>query len=205
VTGDGRGDLITWNDNEILVSASNGTSFGTPLTAGPLAFWGDRANLIGDVTGDGKEDLVAWNADSVWVRPALAAGVGFGLPAHWTPPAPATPVFHGSTANLLGDVNGDGRADLVAWSATTVWVRLSTGSGFGAQESWTPDEPSTFYGSRANLIDDITGDGKADLVAWNDASIWVRRSTGYSFAAPAKYEEGATFWGSRANLIGDVR
>jgi FG-GAP-like repeat len=98
------------------------------------------------------------------------------------------------------DVNGDGKEDLVAQNADSVWVKLSTGSSFAAPTQWSS---AGFYGSTANHAGDINGDGKADLVAQNGDSVWVMLSTGSSFGTPVQWSS-AVFYGSTANHTGDI-
>lgn len=112
---------------------------------------------------------------------------------------------------LQGDVNGDGLTDLVAVNEDSVFVTLSTGSGFQAPNSWwnAPIPPSPPgvppYGARATLLGDVTGNGKADIVAVNDNSVWVMLSTGSSFSAPVSWSSNTPFFGTRATLLADIR
>jgi hypothetical protein len=104
--------------------------------------------------------------------------------------------------NRLADVNGDGRADRVAWNNDSAWVELSTGSSFAPGQQWTYGTP--FYGTRGNLLGDVNGDRRADRVAWNDAGAWVELSTGSSFAPEQQWTYGTPFYGTLTNALGDV-
>jgi hypothetical protein len=106
-------------------------------------------------------------------------------------------------ATLLGDTTGDGRADLVAVHDNDTGVMLSTGTGFSAPIDALQWSGETFYGTKANLLGDITGDGRADLVAVNDNATWVMLSTGTGFSAPAQWSS-EPFFGTKATLIGDI-
>jgi hypothetical protein len=68
-----------------------------------------------------------------------------------------------------------------------------------------PANPSTNGNTThgTTLAADVSGGGKADLIAVNDTSAWVMLSTGSSFSAPTDWHEG-TFYGSRATLACDV-
>jgi hypothetical protein len=115
----------------------------------------------------------------------------FGTPS---PPEIAPPLAH------PGNVNGDGKADLVAINDTSTFVMLSTGTGFAAPQQWSN---TAFYGTKATLVADVNGDGKADLVAINDTSTFVMLSTGTGFAAPQQWSNTA-FYGTKATLVADV-
>jgi hypothetical protein len=55
-----------------------------------------------------------------------------------------------------------------------------------------------------NHVADVTKDGRADLIGWNDASAWVELSTGSGFSAPQQWAVGTPFHGNVTNLTGDV-
>jgi hypothetical protein len=89
----------------------------------------------------------------------LSTGSGFSAPQEWS----GTP-FYGSKATLAGDVNGDGKTDLIAVNEIGTFVMPSTDSGFSAPQAWS-GEP--FFGSATTLDGDVNGDGKTDLIALN--------------------------------------
>ena len=72
---------------------------------------------------------------------ALSIGSGFGAVRQWTN---VFDLSHGWTVaqfvRTVGDVNGNGKADLVGFGLDGVYVALSTGTGFGAVSQWTSDQ-----------------------------------------------------------------
>ena len=72
---------------------------------------------------------------------------------------------------LLGDANGDGKADVVTLnnngtSGTSIHVFPSSGSSFGNQQQW--NNVTWAWTGLTPLLGDVTGDGKADLVTLNN-------------------------------------
>jgi hypothetical protein len=65
---------------------------------------------------------------------------------------------------------------------------LSTGSGFHAPALWSQAQ---FFGGRATLAGDVSGDRRADLVAVSPGGTWVMTSTGSGFSAPALWSAGS--------------
>jgi hypothetical protein len=171
--------LVTWS---AALSTTTDFNAATAWSAGA----GQRADLFltGDVTGDGRADLLYGRATATstvsWTVHA-STGSAFGAGSVWAADAgDAGDIFR------LGDVDGDGDADLVygrpAGGSTVIWfVRPSTGSSFGGSAVWASDagnEPNLF------LIGDVTGDGRADLVAAERGAAGdteVYRSTGSGF------------------------
>jgi hypothetical protein len=122
-----------------------------------------------DVDGDGLDDLVVgymsfenstWRSgidvlyshkDGTWTRRGLAA---------IEQRAPITALAH-------GDLDGDGKPDLVALTATgETWVYLNDGKGWFTRETATgiPSYPGGCAGFHVKLAD-LDGDGKAEIVA----------------------------------------
>ena len=102
---------------------------------------------------------------------------------------------------LAGDFTGDGNADVVSVGAGGTCVLPSNGSSsFTAPTPWSH---VPFFGSRATLSADVTGDAKSDLVAVNDTTAWVLKSTGTGFLPPQQWS-GVPFFGTRATLAGDL-
>ncbi|HEX3346307.1 MAG TPA: SUMF1/EgtB/PvdO family nonheme iron enzyme, partial [Polyangiaceae bacterium] len=116
-------------------------------------------------------------------------------PAEWQ-----SGTFLGSTATALGDVDGDGKADAVAFDGASTWVMLSTGTSFGPSTEW---QSATFAGSVTTALADVNADGKADGVAFDGATTSVMLSSGTCFGPPTEWQGGA-FVGSVTTALGDV-
>src|SRR5262249_7615587 len=82
---------------------------------------------------------------------------------------------------VLGDVTGEGRADIVGFGDAGVYVALSNGdgsftmaagiAGFGVDQGWRVDQHPRF-------LADVTGDGRADIVGFGDDGVYVAFSNG---------------------------
>jgi hypothetical protein len=101
---------------------------------------------------------------------------------------------------IVGDYDGDGKADLALVGGVGTSVALSTGSAFSKPTPWTN---IPFYGSKATLAGDVTGDGKADILAVNAGQTFVMPSTGTAFG-PAQIWATVPFYGSRGTFLADV-
>ncbi len=129
----------------------------------------------------------------------MSSGNAFGNFSEWSSDGgDAADIF------LTGDVDEDGRADLVygrVKSPTQViwYVRLSNGSGFGKYSVWSADAGDA--GDVFRLAD-VDADGKADLVygrAINPGTVrwYVRKSDGNSFGS-------YSIFASDAGDVGDL-
>jgi len=190
VNGDGKADAIGFAHDGIYVATSTGTKFNT-ATRWTTQFsdaWG--AHQAGDifmaidVNGDKKADAVLFNANGVTV--ALSTGTGFGPATVWsTDFKPSS--FGAHTIRTLADVNGDGKADVVGISLNATYVALSTGSKFNAKTVWANNYAYNqgFDDQSVRLLGDISGDGKADLVATKVTDVHAGKSTGTAFGSDA--------------------
>ena len=156
-----RPTTFTWQ------SSSGGYGFASASTWGS-GLPNSSTNAIADVNGDGIGDLIFANESGINV--ALSSGTGFGTP---------TVVVSGVYSFAAGDVNGDGKTDIVT---ATGQVYLGNGSGFTYQGSWGVG----WSGSNVlrAAIADFNGDGLGDLMYAIDSTIYVAYSTGGGFATP---------------------
>lgn len=173
--GDGKPDLSVANLGSNTVSVlldatapgaaipafSAPTGYGTGINPASVA--------TGDLNGDGKPDLVVANLNSATVSTLL----------NNTSPGAALPAFlakqdfsagNRPTAVAIGDLNGDGRLDLVAGNFTSndVSVLINTTS---AGATTTTFAAAVAFGAGINpqsvALGDLNGDGKLDLVVAN--------------------------------------
>ncbi len=125
--------------------------------------------LSGDVTGDGLDDLVVsgnFNGKrKISVFPGQSTG-GFGQAVHTF--SQATFVYNDTM--YIGDVNGDGKDDLVVLFAQNLRRSMAV---YTAKGDGTFYERINFYSTRTHdpsyfryklFLEDTTGDGKADFV-----------------------------------------
>jgi FG-GAP-like repeat len=108
----------------------------------------------------------------------------------------------GAHGSLLGDVNRDGRKDIVALGNGVITVSTSNGSGFNAPTTWWN---ASFYGGYGTFLGDVDGDGRADLVGCSSGYVGVILSdpiTGDSFGTYQTWY--GQFEGQNGTLLGDV-
>ncbi len=166
VNGDGRADVVVGNPNgaassvDVLLQNASGTLDAAVSYAAANA---DQVK-IGDFNGDGRMDVAG----------LIAGSSGDGLDvllqtATGTLAAPVTyHVAHGLAGDLdAGDVNGDGRTDLVVSPGLSVLLQNTDGT-MAAPVTYAAGGGATLAGS---AVGDSNGDGRADvLVSYNGTS-----------------------------------
>lgn len=179
--GDKRPDLMAYKGDAWRVLLGDGTG---GFEVYPQSGAGENV-ITGDFNGDGKPDLVAAsrNAGALLVTVALGDGTGNFTRSTFTGPDSGDyPV------PVAGDLNKDGRTDLVVCSSgsTNTLRYLGNGDGtFGAPASFTRWDPV-----RGAVIADLNGDGNPDLATQDDNFLSILLGDGAGGFAPLQVING---------------
>jgi hypothetical protein len=193
--GDGIADLITWR-------ASTGTWFWLLSSTGYDANqpgqkqWGNINlgdwPLVADMDGDRRSDLVIWRSTTgtwFWLTSSTnysyaSAGVKQWGDGQW------------GDIPLLGDFDGDGKADLTVWrsyNGSFYWLTSSTAYNWAYANlrqwgnSTLQDQP---------MLADLDGDGKVELVVWRPGTgtwFWLTSASLYGTADQVQW--GSQYYG----------
>jgi hypothetical protein len=196
--GDGKADPLIWNAatgtwHWLGSSSSNG------LGVSGIQ-WGNQSLgdiiLNGDIDGDGIGDLIVWRATTgTWHW--LTSSTGYSYAAQGQKQWGNQSL---GDVPMVGDVDGDGRADLMVWRASTgTWFWLTSGSGYDYATAGLKQWGNQSLGD-VPLLGDFDGDGRDDLAVWRGSSgtwFWLTSSSGYSYNTA-----GIAQWGNQS--LGDV-
>ena len=192
VNGDGFSDIVGFGQAGVLVSfgSANGSFSGAGLALADFGFasgWTSDDQFhreLVDVNGDGRADIVGFGtagtfvslagADGTFSKPILGI-VDFGINQGWA--------AQNGLVRAVGDVNGDGKADIVGFSNAGTVVSLGNGDGtfksvsldlvnFGVKQGWTSDD--LFHRTLA----DVNGDGADDIIGFGTAGTWIALANG---------------------------
>jgi hypothetical protein len=218
LNGDGKPDAISANRGSDNVSVFvNATADGADALAFPdrddFAVGDAPATVaVGDLNGDGKPELVLGSAGEdvlVLLRNTTNTAHVLDFAARQDVPLAA-----GVRRVVVGDVNGDGKPDLIAASILDDTIAVLLNQTPTGASSFTFAEPAIFPSAHLVFglaLADLDGDGRLDLVTANQgaepASVSIYRNTGASFAPHLDLETGGKepFGVAVGDLNGDGR
>jgi hypothetical protein len=168
VNGDKKPDLIVVNKDglKVMFGSGTGTFEPAPITAIKLPH-GAGEMLLADFNGDGWLDWAGAHHDHYDVIVMLGKGNGVFAPAPGSPFRTREGNHPHTHALATGDVNDDGKLDLVTANNSDNDVSVLLGDGKGA---FTPAPGSPFPvgpGPYPLALGDVNGDSKLDIVAPN--------------------------------------
>jgi hypothetical protein len=192
MTGDKRADLVAFTHGagglapRVFVLPSSGSGFGAAAQWSSFFCQASEECAVGDVDGNHLADVIAFTrdagGDAVWVGRNLGGGID-------QPQRSNTGAFcrNGETC-AVSDVNGDGLADVVAfthganpgaanpyqaWVGLAIWAQRA-GQSFRAPVLWDNFFCQSF---ETCLTGDVNGDSTADIIATTNSStpgpVWV--------------------------------
>jgi len=199
IDGDGIADLIVWRPGDgtwYWLTSGSGYSY----AAQGSRQWGNSGlgdqPMVGDVDGDGLADLIIWRASTgtwYWLTSSSGYSYAAGGGIQWGNPSLGD-------RPVLGDYDGDGRADLAVWRASTgTWYWLTSSTNYSYASARGIQWGNNGLGDKI-ITGDIDGDAKADLILWRPTDgtwYWLTSSTGYAYSSA-----GSKQWGN--NGLGDL-
>lgn len=142
----------------------------------------NRIRTMADVNGDNQDDIVAFGEDGVYV--ALSRRIRFDPLVRRLTILDANDTWSGRDFRALGDVDGDGRADIVGIARGNGIVAFGNAqggfdlapffviNGMGRDTGWYSNE------THPRMLVDLNGDNRADFVGFGDDGVWTALSQG---------------------------
>ena len=177
MNGDGVPELIVgaFNNGQgagqvRVINGANGALIHGLSGDAPSDFFGRAVTMLGDVDGDGKADFaVGAPGNGVGGVRAGLVRVYSGVTGQvlFTGTGATRDGLGGALANP-GDVNGDGRADVLVGASgansNTGYARLYSGLNGTVLHTFTGQQPGDRFGISVASAGDVDGDGTVDLL-----------------------------------------
>jgi hypothetical protein len=197
VNGDRRADVVIQNtaDGEVRAYMMDGTTIQSNASlVGPAGSnWTWRVKAVADIDGNGSADVILQSANGAII-------------VHTTSSASNTTVTVSAAATVsaanqgwdvvgTGDLDGDGRADVILQNANTGQIYGYTLSGSTITASRSIGAGSNF-GWRVRFVGDTNGDGRADIVMQHSSgSVYLFQMNGLTVSGSGFLLNPAAGWG----------
>jgi hypothetical protein len=146
--------------------------------------------FMADINGDGRADIIGFGHDSISVSIATWDGRyenTFSLGNSFTYSGDGWKIQN-TYPIVMGDINGDGKADIVGFGKEGVYAMISYGDHFAPKykliDNYSLDHTWSSQNQVPRMIADVNGDGWADIIGFGAHHVHV------SFAIPTT--RGAT-------------
>lgn len=188
VNGDGRADIVAFGEKFVFVALgqTDGTFKQHQSTIKSFAYHPDSGNWnvekhtrkVADVNGDGKVDIIGFHQNNVYVALGQADGTfgstivaydNFTYNKGWNP---------NKYVQEVGDVNGDGKADIVAFGNEGVFVAFGQIDGTFATHQNAYNNFSYEIGNwrvdkHVRKVADVNNDGRVDIVGFGNSDVYI--------------------------------
>lgn len=200
ITSDGNVDVVAIrpSDGYLARWPGNGKG-GFGYLQGDLGpGWGSYRDLAeGDINNDGRMDLLAIRSSDGLLGRWLGNGSGgFSYMGNDLGPG------WGAYTNLVaGDINGDGKTDLMAIRTSDGYLARWSGNGSGGF-SYMGNDLGPGWGAYTSLASgDINGDFKPDLLAIRSSDGHLARWYGNGSGGFSYSGDVGPYWGGYTNLV----
>ena len=164
--GDGRADMMCHDSkgNKWVALANSAGQFTTTTWHNKGAPWCGHKGAqlhLGDFNGDGRTDMLCHDlAGNKWV--ALARPDGSFKGTSWQKNLKWC--YHKGSRLMIGDFNGDGRADMFCYDNKNKWISFAQPGGSFLGTSWHMANGWCSHGGSSIFIADFNGDLRDDLL-----------------------------------------
>jgi hypothetical protein len=195
VNGDGYADIITSMDKGglplVKVFSGRDNSLLYSFYAYSPLFLGGVRVAAGDINGAGKADIITAPGPGGGPDIRIFDGASGALSREWMA---YSPYFTGGVYVSVGDINGDGKADIItgAGAGGGPHVEVFSGADLSLLRSFFAYDPNYSGGVRVSVMTDPTSPGQVDIVTGSGAVTPSTSKSTSGAALPVQILDSAT-------------